>query len=206
MAQAISETAARSAGRIEKIAVYYLDDFQVPSGRALADRFGVQALPYVVSGLDATLATSVASTDILFSHNRTVLEQDAPACGMAVTTTLSGSDLSIEVEVTSAADREYILGAALVEDGITAPQTGASGDYVHNGVLRSLLHTTPPADGFGDSMGRIEKGATKTRTFTAAITGNPAATRIVVYLLDGEGCLNNAASCVAGQNQPYVFE
>ena len=206
MAQAIAEAAALSGGRIEKIAINYLDDLQVPAGSALASRFGVQALPYVVTGLDAALATSVASADVLWSHSRTVLEQASPACGIAVSSTLSGKELSVEVEVCSAADGAYALGVALVEDGIVASQTGAGDNYVHNAVLRSLLHKTVPAEGFGDSLGRIEKGEKTSRTFTCTVAGDPSATRIVVFVLDSEGRLNNAASCAAGQSQPYAYE
>ena len=206
MAQAIAEAAALSGGRIEKIAINYLDDLQVPAGNALADRFGVQALPYVVTGLDASLATSVASPEVLWSHSRTVLEQATPACGLSISSSLSGNELLVDVEVCSAAEGDYTLGVALVEDGIVAGQTGAGDSYVHNAVLRSLLHKTAPAEGLGDALGKIGKGEKTKRSFTCTIAGTPAATRVVAYLIDGNGCLNNAASCVAGRSQPYEYE
>ncbi|MBR7027250.1 MAG: Omp28-related outer membrane protein [Bacteroidales bacterium] len=206
MAQAISGAAALSGGRIEKIAVYYLDDLQVPAGSALARRFGVQALPHVVSGLDPALATSVASPDVIYSHNKSVLEQSTPAWGMAISSTLSGAELNVSIEVTSASDGAFTLGVALVEDGIVASQTGASDDYVHNCVLRFLLHGTAPADGLGDALGLMSEGDKKTVTLKATIAGNPSATRIVAYLMDAAGGLNNVASCMAGESLPYAYE
>ena len=92
------------------------------------------------------------------------------------------------------------------KDGIVASQTGASDDYVHNCVLRSLLHGTAPADGLGDALGLMSEGDKKTATFNATIAGNPSATRIVVYLMDDAGGLNNVASCMAGESLPYAYE
>ena len=206
MAQAISGAAALSGGRIEKIAVYYLDDLQVPAGSALARRFGVQALPHVVSGLDPALVTSVASPDVIYFHNKSVLEQSTPAWGIAVSSTLSGADLNFDIEVASAGDGAFTLGVALVEDGIVASQTGASDDYVHNCVLRSLLHKTAPSEGLGDALGQMSEGEKKTVSFDATIAGSPSATRIVVYLLDDAGRLNNVVSCVAGESLPFAYE
>ena len=206
MSQAISRAAALSGGRIDKIAVYYLDDLQVPAGSALASRFGVQALPHVVSGLDEKLATSVASEDVIYAHNRQVLEQSKPACGIAISSTVTDAGLSVRVEVASAAAGSYYLGVAVVEDGIVAKQTGASDYYVHNSVLRSLLHSAQPSEGLGDALGWMEEGQTAVRTFTAPAVRNAFETRIMAYLVDEEGRLNNAASCAVGEDQPYQYE
>ncbi|MBO7604019.1 MAG: Omp28-related outer membrane protein, partial [Bacteroidales bacterium] len=108
--------------------------------------------------------------------------------------TLEGSTLQVEVEATAVRDGDYSLQLLLLEDGIVAPQTGASDDYVHNDVLRSWTETAVSARKAGDVF---------SASFSLAAEGGSL--RSVALVCRG-GIVDNAAECKAGGSIAYLFE
>ena len=207
MAAALSEAQARSGGRLLKIAVYYLDELQIPAGKALTERFGIAALPAVMTGFDKTLMTSIASSDILLTHFAKWEDNvgELPTPGIALSTTLSGNTLSVKAEVASASTEEYLLGAALLEDGIVKAQTGAGEGYVHNSVLRAMLHAGGET-ALAESLGTIPEGESKTKDYTIDIQGVPLSSSVLVWVMDTQGNCRSAALCKAGESAPFAYE
>ena len=79
-------------------------------------------------------------------------------------------------------------GALLLEDGLVAPQTGGSEDYVHDNILRKILS----ADIFGEDLGSLESGAAAGRDFPVDDLADGGNYHVLVYVTDG-GKVNSVA-------------
>lgn len=126
--------------------------------------------------------------------------------GISASSSISGNNAVVTVNVTAAAEGTYYLAAVLVEDGITGyPQTNAPADYVHDNTFRySATKIT------GTKLGLMTENQELSKTFTFDLKNyNKDNCRIVCYVstmkLD-EATFTNAISCPINGSTDYRFE
>jgi len=188
MGDAIEAASRERPGKIFPVAVHFRDDYSFAGGEKLCSDFGVAAYPSLIVNLDpSTLITATAKELILAKLDATAKGRKAPC---TIAGAVSGTSLTLDVTAEEAGS--YSLGVLLLEDGIVAPQTGATGDYVHDNVLRAILSE---ADISGDTLGSLEKGASARKTYsfeTPALSGTGY--RILAYTTEDGGLVNNVIS------------
>lgn len=148
-------------------------------------------------------------------------EKDGAVAGIAVNSSFADNTVIAKVSVKSGQNREYRVGAFLLEDGLEATQTGATKDWMntHNSVIRYIDASLP--NPFGYSMGAIAEGKTSDYIFiwdlnqiweSMKLYWDPwveSNLRMVVFVTtvgaDGYPKLNNVIQCpIAGQT-PYEY-
>lgn len=139
--------------------------------------------------------------------------------GIAVTSSLSGRELTVEVRIASKENSEYFLGMALVEDGIVGYQNSGGDDYVHNHVGQGMI--TDPAK-MAESIGSIASGQERGFTYTYEIPTvshahsiDVSKCSIAVWVCKASAdagrarlgfLCSNAVSCPAGSSVDYQYE
>lgn len=181
MTSAIEKVSAQRA--IIPICVHFQDDMVCDDGKALVSHFGVQAYPTAVMNMDASTLITATSKDLIIAKLNASASGKEP-CDVHIST---GADGNVSVTVTAAEAGEYTLSVALLEDGVVAPQTGGSDNYVHNAVFRGFLQENL----LGDSLGVISKGSSVERSFSpGSLSGKYRVVAFVCY----EGKVNSAKS------------
>ena len=130
-----------------------------------------------------------------------VLEAGDAPCGLAVTNTLEGTDLSVEVRLKAAASGTYAVMAALLEDGILATQAGAGENYSCQAVLRQFFGKGME----GESTGALKEGEEAAVRFTAQAAASERERRIVACALQ-DGRVVNVVSCALNRKTDYAYE
>ncbi len=181
MTSAIEEASAQRA--IIPICVHFQDDMVCDDGKALVSHFGVQAYPTAVMNMDASTLITATSKELIIAKLNASASGKEP-CDVDIST---GADGNVSVTVTAAEAGEYTLSVALLEDGVVAPQTGGSDNYVHNAVFRGFLQENL----LGDSLGEISKGSSVERSFSP---GSLSGKYRVVAFVCHEGKVNSAKS------------
>lgn len=181
MTSAIEEVSAQRA--IIPICVHFQDDMVCDDGKALVSHFGVQAYPTAVMNMDASTLITATSKELIIAKLDASASRKEP-CDVDVSV---GADGNVSVTVTATEAGEYTLSVALLEDGVVAPQTGGSDNYVHNAVFRGFLQENL----LGDSLGEISKGSSVERSFSpGSLSGKYRVVAFVCY----EGKVNSAKS------------
>ena len=182
MASAIEEASRQRPGSVFPVSVHFRDALSFADGEALAATYGVQAYPSLVTNLSASSLITATSSELILSKIDATAAQRKGTCSLTLTAESSAAGqykLIAEAGVSQAGS--YRLGALLLEDGIVAPQTGGSDDYVHNDVLRKILSGSVA----GEDLGSLSSGASvrKELSFETEGTGSY---RVVAYVTDGE--------------------
>ena len=181
MATAIEEAMAERPGAIFPVSVHFRDEFSYGEGEALAALFAIQAYPSLIVNLDKGTLTTATSRDIIFAR------MDAFTPGKPCTLEADCSEGLLTAGVTAAQEGSYRIGALLLEDGLVAPQTGGSQDYVHDNILRKILST----DIWGEDLGMLSEGAAVKKKFPVGDLGDGDFHAVVYVTCDG--VVNNAA-------------
>lgn len=163
------------------ICVHFQDNFVCDQGKQLVSHFGVEAYPSAVMNMDKSTLITATSKELI------ITKLDAASSGKepcTIDATLD-ADGTLKVKVTASEDGLYTLSAALLEDGLVAPQTGAGDNYVHDNVFRGFLQE----DLLGEYLGQILAGASTERTYSAgAVTENH---HVAVFVCH-DGTVNSA--------------
>ena len=170
--------------KVVPVCVHYLDEFDCEASRDLVSHFDISAFPVAIVGFCRKFNTSSSSVDILDG----LCEKASSArCGeIHLETSLKDGICTIKADVKFAADGTFRLGMMLLEDGLTAPQTGRPDGYVHDNVLRCFLHQGVA----GDNLGSQKEGGSisKEFSFETAKYNNLSSLKAVAYLVpDSEG-------------------
>lgn len=138
-------------------------------------------------------------------------QRKGAGAGIAAVSKIDGNTLTIDVNVTADATKEYYIGAMLCEDAITGyPQTSDPDNlgpaYKHNHTLRAMGGNAP----VGESVGTINENAQATKTFTFDLSKYKKENCNVVCTVsykDGDSYVTaNAITCPAGDWVDYRFE
>ena len=173
MTTAIEEAAAERP--LIPICVHFQDEFVNDQGKELISHFGVEAYPSAVVNMFKESLTTTTSKDLIIAKLKTI--------GAMIAVPILKAELAdgtLKVKVTGVDNGSYTVSAAVLEDGLVAPQTGASDNYVHNNVFRGFLQENL----LGDSLGEFSNGETKELSFNAGtLTQNQ---HVAVYVcIDG---------------------
>ena len=173
MTTAIEEAAAERP--LIPICVHFQDEFVNDQGKELISHFGVEAYPSAVVNMFKESLTTTTSKDLIVAKLKTI--------GAMIAVPILKAELvdgTLKVKVTGGDNGSYTVSAAVLEDGLVAPQTGAGDNYVHNNVFRGFLQENL----LGDSLGEFSNGETKELSFNAGtLTQNQ---HVAVYVcIDG---------------------
>lgn len=99
--------------------------------------------------------------------------------GIAFTSTLVGSELSVDVDVYVKEADDYLVTVLLLEDKIVGYQSGGGSNYVHNDIARLAITSAT-----GDEVNVEQDGTIWHGTYTATVPSvcNPENLRILVYV------------------------
>ena len=207
MATAMSDAQRELQGRLEVISVH-------GGGSSLAcDASDAVTGNYPISGYPTGLVdcrTYVENSDIPVTTSRIVdAVKDTEntyetVTGTSWTSSVSGSEVVLNLSAYIKKSGSYKITALLVEDKFVAWQSGASDSYEHNGIIRAAL-----SDPLGESFDVPEDGLIKNFTYVATVPSgcNLNNMRVVVYIqrlntLINSYYVDNAASMAVGKDKP----
>lgn len=141
------------------------------------------------------------------------LEMYPATCGVAIDTDYDASTgkLTVTSKITSNVAARHKYHIFLVEDGISATQSGANGDYIHNNVVRKMFAT----DVTGLNINKKNPftpgvEVTAQNSCELAADWNPDNMRVIVIAMtsaDGGKTFNcnNANECPLGGSLDYII-
>ena len=176
MASAVEEAARLRPGSVFPVSIHFRDDMATPEGEAAATTFGVQAYPSLIVNLSKSSLITATSTELILAKMDATAAQRKGTCTLELS--LEGGKLIAEAGVSEAGS--YSLGVLLLEDGVTAPQTGADDNYVHDNILRKILSGSIA----GEDLGALEPGV-KVRKEYSVETEGTGKYHVVAYITDG---------------------
>ena len=201
MAEALEKAQEERPGRIVDLSVHYSDALAAVEANEIVKAFKISAYPSLVFDWDASSLFTEQQPSRMTAYVDAVLARGEDASGLAMKTAIENGQLKVELRMTAAADGEFALCAALVEDGIIVTQTGAGDNYPCRAVLRGFLG--PGRE--GASTGALKAGAESSVTFTADAPDQTDRLRVVACILQG-GKAINALSCGINQEINYTYE
>lgn len=148
----------------------------------------------------------------LFNSYRKSLGADA---GIAITTSISGSTITIDADVKSAKTQTYHITAWVLENNISSPnQNGATADYhkVYNHALRYIAGTYDKySDLSGEDLGEIAKGEVGSKRFTVPVSSSWNTSNLEVLVIasaknaNGKFEVVNTALCPMNATKDYEY-
>ena len=150
---------------------YNNGNYSYSGSETLANYYLVDGFPTgIIDGrfdLPNYTSTEYGSSVVIEEGNKTV-QYYPTATAIGVSSTLSGRNLSVQVDVRAQFDEDYLLTVVLVENGIIGYQSdyndGNHSDYEHNKVARMNLTSIT-----GDEFSVDAPGVVKTLTYQATI-------------------------------------
>ena len=132
----------------------------------MANRFSIEGYPSGI--IDTRAHVQNYSSDYASDMIKSVVEETRssyPAkTGIAVSSTVSGSQVTVDVDVHVKEADEYTVSVFLLEDNIFAYQNGKGNNYEHDHVLRMSLTSIS-----GDDMTVVEDNSVWSKTYSATI-------------------------------------
>jgi hypothetical protein len=148
----------------------------------------------------------------VFNSYRRSLGADA---GIAVTTSVSGSTITIDADVKSAKTQTYHITAWVLENNISSPdQNGATADHhrVYNHALRYIAGSYDKySDLSGEDLGEIAKGEVGSKRFTVPVSSSWNTSNLEVLVIasaknaNGKFEVVNTALCPMNATKDYEY-
>ena len=191
--------------RLVEVAIHQSDMYTSNDNPLFLQYFSVPAIPAVFFDFDKKNQQdpSVMSvTDVV----NIIKEYQATGAkvGIAMSSTVDAArNVKVTVRVTPSEAGSYLLGVALLEDGIEGPQNGTSG-YIHDNTMRALATSLG-----GDSLGEVAENTEVVKEYTFSLEGYTDNCRVVAYVNTADGdvyATTNAASCPVNGRTDYRFE
>lgn len=180
MASAISELPDSNINVIP-ISVHYADDMACSASDLLVEEYGISSFPTTIVNFDTNLRTSTSSVEILKSLAEKSLDDTPKGCDLIIDATLENGEIQIATTAVLLIDGNYSIGAALLEDGIVAPQIGSVDNHIHNNVLRAISEDNY----LGIPIGKMKAGESDKHIFyfTPLPEWNIDKMKAVVYII-----------------------
>lgn len=189
------------------------DPMSVTATELFYKAYGFSGLPFFnlnMHKVDGGVAREIES---IIDAINDELELYPTTCGVAIQTTYDSAsrELVVQTKITSNVGARYKYHIFLVEDGIVYSQSGVTGDYTHNNVVRKMFATditglninkkaplTPGVEVVTSNKTTLERG------------WNTANMRVVVIAMssnDGDKTYfcNNANECPVGGSVDYIL-
>lgn len=148
----------------------------------------------------------------VFNSYRKSLGADA---GIAITTSISGSTITIDADVKSAKTQTYHITAWVLENNISSPnQNGATADYhtVYHHALRYIAGSYDKySDLSGENLGEIAKGEVGSKRFTVPVSSSWNTSNLEVLVIASAKNANgyfevvNTALCPMNATKDYEY-
>lgn len=189
MASAIEEAAKERPGEILLLSVHFQDEFACDDGKALIERFGVQAYPSVVVDMDPSTLTTATSKDLILARmDESKALRKAP-CKLVMNSVKKAEAMEVSVAVTASEEGTYHLCVARLRNGVQAPQTGGSDNYMHHNIFLGFLQEEGVD---GAPLGNLAAGEEATWTGTTPAE-NPD-DFLIAFVLEEDGRVNTAGT------------
>ena len=146
MAIAMNDAQSQLQGNLEVLNVHSSDSglASEASGK-LMDFYMISSFPTGLidcrTFIDNSSDTQATTARILDAVRDTEENYDVVTAASWISS-ISGSDVTLDLAAYIQAEGFYIVTALLVEDGISSPQTdyyGSGGNYIHDGIIRAAL-------------------------------------------------------------------
>ena len=186
------------------VAIHQNDEYTSNNYYDFASYFKFSGIPAIFFDFDkeGPSAVSMSAADVV----NTIKEYQATGAkvGIAMSSTVDAArNVKVTVRVTPSEAGSYLLGVALLEDGIEGPQNGTSG-YIHDNTMRALATSLG-----GDSLGDVAENTEVVKEYTFSLKGYTDNCRVVAYVNTADGdvyATTNAASCPVNGRTDYRFE
>ncbi len=179
-----------------------LSGAQSDCGNFLLSHFGGSGFPSVI--LDLVQLTQERSASTLENAIWDIRANYPATCGLKVATSHSGSELKVDIEMTSSKGGEYDLGfAVLLNDQVYEGGTAADGKYTH--IVRA---TTPNYWMYSESIKSVEKDGKLTMNQTVSGIESAANLSVVAFALvkhDNGARIDNIVEVEVGKTIDYVY-
>lgn len=210
MATAMSNAQKQLPGKLEVISVHGGGSgLACDASNALANSYSISNFPTgLVDGRTFVENYDIATTTtkIVDAVNDTEAKYDTYT-GTSWTSSVSGSQVTLDLAAYIKKAGSYKVTALLVEDKVTGYQAdynnGTSDNYEHTGIIRAAL-----SDALGESFEISADGQIKNFTYTATLPSecNVSNVRVVVYIQRLDASKNsyyvdNSASAKVGKSQ-----
>ena len=143
MGTAFDSAKGQMAGALELLSLHGSgSDYEFTGTDDLVNRFRVQGFPTGVVDSRASIPNynSTATTATVAVEVAKETQQAYPAkTGIALSSTLEGTDLTVDLSLYVKEADSYRVTVLLLEDGIVGNQNGGGSNYVHNDVARLAL-------------------------------------------------------------------
>ena len=210
MATAMSNAQKQLSGKLEVISVHGSGSgLACDASNTLANSYSISSFPTgLVDGRTFVENYDIATTTtkIVDAVNDTEAKYDTYT-GTSWTSSVSGSQVTLDLAAYIKKAGSYKVTALLVEDKVTGYQAdynnGTSDNYEHTGIIRAAL-----SDALGESFEISADGQIKNFTYTATLPSecNVSNVRVVVYIQRLDASKNsyyvdNSASAKVGKSQ-----
>lgn len=143
MGTAFDSAKGQMAGALELLSLHGSgSDYEFTGTDDLVNRFRVQGFPTGVVDSRASIPNynSTATTATVAVEVAKETQEAYPAkTGIALSSTLEGTDLTVDLSLYVKEADSYRVTVLLLEDGIVGNQNGGGSNYVHNDVARLAL-------------------------------------------------------------------
>lgn len=182
------------------------DPMGISLTNTIFDHYKVGGYPgWVTDMREGGLLTSEGIMNVMPSLESSA--EDYPAhCDVKIASSLTGSELKVDVSLFAELAGDYAVSVWLLEDGIVAPQLDGAmsdDDWVHNHVARALLNNNWK----GDLMAGLtaEQESVKSYTYTLPTEWKSENMSIMALAIDKDGVVNNVAVCAVGESVDYKY-
>lgn len=189
------------------------DPMSIAATKLFYNAYGFSGLPFFnlnMHKVDGGVAREVES---IINAINDELELYPTTCGVAIETTYDSAtrELVVQTKITSNVGARYKYHIFLVEDGIVYSQSGVTGDYTHNNVVRKMFATditglninkkaplTPGVEVVTSNKTTLERewNASNMRVVVLAMSSNDG---------DKTYFCNNANECPVGGSVDYII-
>lgn len=208
MSDAIKTLKKDNPNQIVDISIHHLDELQVEAAKQLVEHFNVSAIPVAVVDFDKSRQTSISSSTLLSNLIKEVESNSLKACGIKIQTSKDNDSLNVDVTCILKEEGHYKMAVAIVQDNIEKAQTGAGTDYIHNGVLKDVLHESMEGDELG--VCNPNQIISKQYTYPLNLLEEEGKYRVISYVLNkqdkDEYVVNNVTVCDLYESIDYIYK
>ena len=172
----------------------------------------VSGAPWLVVDFDKSSKIGVYNNSQDVMNIKWVIDEwyaaQEPMAGIAVNSVISGNTLAVKALVKAAVTDEYRIGAWLMEDNLSAEQSGSSLDWMntHNNVLRIADSEISAQNFSGYKLGKVNAGGYAEYVFVMDLDPEwkKEDLHLAVFITNG-GIVNNAVDCPAGESIGFDY-
>lgn len=209
MAEALSHAEKAMPDKIESISVHGVNSsLACEASLALVNDYRIGSYPTGIVDGTTVIANNSSTKDDILAAVRSTESKYKTYTGTSWTSSVSGSNITLDLSAYIKKAGSYKITALLLEDGVIASQydnrVGNINSYKHSRIIRGAF-----SDASGDSFEVSEDNVVKNFTYTLTIPSgsNAANMSVLVYIMREDSntssyYVDNSLSCPVGVDQP----